>query len=400
MKSRFYVLSAFVLLLYLFANQTQIGWLYVAAALMGGVIGVSWWLNRRMLRGVDVRRTLSEPAAESYWEGDLVDITYEFTRQKPGMTLQLVVDAPNPAADPTSEAARARFFLPQLSPSTKNIDIKQEFCLYKRGLFLFDSPQAVSRAPFGLFSKKGTLPVSNGPARLLVYPELRPLARLSLLDRQPAAQLPRSRVGTGQEVLSVRPFRTGDSLRHIHWRSVARTGRLISKEFADERLPGLTILLDHRPLCAPIHTLSKFTPFETAVKIAASLGEYALRHRYPLYLAIHNGPRGALTAEQFWPVLSRLEIEASHTLNEISVGIQTEAVAVVLSAVDKSAINLLDTLRQRGYTLQVILLDGPTFPDHEETVSPVLAVTFCQRWEIPVTLIAYDDDWSTVLEGA
>ena len=38
--------------------------------------------------------------------------------------------------------------------------------------------------------------------------------------------------------------RPGDPPRHVHWRTTARAGRLIVKEFAEEQQPALTIDTD------------------------------------------------------------------------------------------------------------------------------------------------------------
>ncbi len=45
-------------------------------------------------------------------------------------------------------------------------------------------------------------------------------------------------------VRSVREFQTGDSLRHIHWPTSARLGKLFVREYDAETLPAYNILLD------------------------------------------------------------------------------------------------------------------------------------------------------------
>ena len=62
---------------------------------------------------------------------------------------------------------------------------------------------------------------------------------------------------------------------------------MVSKEFADETQPGVTLALDlFRHPYAPAET--KHTPFEWAVKVAASIGDYANRRGYPLTLATND----------------------------------------------------------------------------------------------------------------
>lgn len=64
---------------------------------------------------------------------------------------------------------------------------------------------------------------------------------------------------------SVREFRSGDSLRHIHWPSTARYGDLLVKEFDQEMIPVFDLLLNLR---APWKTPEQF---ELAVVSTMSL---------------------------------------------------------------------------------------------------------------------------------
>ena len=51
-------------------------------------------------------------------------------------------------------------------------------------------------------------------------------------------------VGSSEEFVSLRDYRHGDPLRHIHWRSWAKTGRPIVKEFEDEFFVRHALVLD------------------------------------------------------------------------------------------------------------------------------------------------------------
>ncbi len=71
-------------------------------------------------------------------------------------------------------------------------------------------------------------------------------------------------VGESEEFVSLRDYRPGDSLRRIHWRSWARTGKPVVKEYLDEFFVRHALVLDtfgrqkHEPV------------FEVAVSAAAS----------------------------------------------------------------------------------------------------------------------------------
>ncbi len=60
---RAYVLLTTSFLLYLFANQTQVGWLYVMSALLIGIVLMAWWMNRRMLPTLQAERRIGGEAA-------------------------------------------------------------------------------------------------------------------------------------------------------------------------------------------------------------------------------------------------------------------------------------------------------------------------------------------------
>ena len=71
-------------------------------------------------------------------------------------------------------------------------------------------------------------------------------------------------VGEMEEFVALREYRRGDSLRRVHWRSTARLGELVVKEFQDEYLVRHALLLD--TFCEA----SRDALFEQAVAIAAS----------------------------------------------------------------------------------------------------------------------------------
>jgi uncharacterized protein (DUF58 family) len=73
-----------------------------------------------------------------------------------------------------------------------------------------------------------------------------------------------SNVGQSDEFVSLREYRHGDPLRRIHWRSWARIGKPIVREFEDEFFSRYALVLD---------TFSDepySEPFEEAVSVASS----------------------------------------------------------------------------------------------------------------------------------
>jgi uncharacterized protein (DUF58 family) len=105
------------------------------------------------------------------------------------------------------------------------------------------------------------------PATLLILPRRYPVPPITLRGarryQHGGIALAQS-VGDSEEFVSLRDYRPGDPLKRIHWRSWARTGRPVVREYQDEFFVRHALVLD------------TFTPaptpaFEEAVSVAASL---------------------------------------------------------------------------------------------------------------------------------
>jgi uncharacterized protein (DUF58 family) len=71
-------------------------------------------------------------------------------------------------------------------------------------------------------------------------------------------------VGRSEEFVALREYRHGDPMRHIHWRSWAKTGKPIVKEFEDEFFVRHALVLD------TFDDEPKSEILEEAVSVAAS----------------------------------------------------------------------------------------------------------------------------------
>jgi uncharacterized protein (DUF58 family) len=346
---------------YFFANQTQVGWLYVMSAALAGVVLASGWMNRGMLKRIEGDRMLGDLDNADLYEGDEVKITFTLHNVGVSGAAQLRLTELCLLAAPDSPQRAMPIFVPSL-PERSSARFEYMVTLDRRGVYQFPPLPLETRAPFGFFASRRALDVPTGT---LVYPEVRPLRRLDLLDRQLAPQVARPSAGIGYEVMGVRPYRPGDSPRHIHWRSVARTGQLISKEFADETQPGLILALDlyRHPYT---ETDSKHTPFEWAVKAVASIGDYALRRGYPLSLVGNDDalpvPPGAVGREALLQYLARVQPIGKRTLAGALAQPTQAFVAVVLPYPDESILSVLAGLRQRGQHVLAVLFDSASFP--------------------------------------
>lgn len=153
--------------------------------------------------------------------------------------------------------------LPDLAPR-QSAEAQLEFRPACRGVLRFSGIAVVRAERFNLVRRVWKVDL---PAKVLVLPRRYPVGPVPLpgtVKYQPGGVAQASSVGESLEFVSLRDYRRGDPLRHIHWRSWARTGRLIVKEFEDEFFVRHALILDTftDPAGGEI--------FEEAVSVAAS----------------------------------------------------------------------------------------------------------------------------------
>ena len=97
--------------------------------------------------------------------------------------------------------------------------------------------------PFGFFAGRRRRPDSEVA---LVLPLFTSFAnRWEAQEVEAATATPRA--GSGNELFGVREYRPGDSLRRIHWRSSARHGELVVREYEPPGVRTLHIVVDPAP---------------------------------------------------------------------------------------------------------------------------------------------------------
>jgi uncharacterized protein (DUF58 family) len=143
-------------------------------------------------------------------------------------------------------------------------EIGLQFTPLRRGLLHLEGLTIARTDPLGLC--RGTLKLAL-PQTVLVLPKryaLPPLAFPGHQKYQQGGVAQASHVGQSEEFAALRDYRRGDPLRHIHWRSWARLGKPIVREFEDEFFVRHALALD-----TFIHS-EHSDLFEEAVSVAAS----------------------------------------------------------------------------------------------------------------------------------
>jgi len=135
------------------------------------------------------------------------------------------------------------------------------------------APAAVRVAtPFGLWQ----IPARIGPAQVLrCYPDFAELADYALFATENRLSrigvLQRRRRGEGLEFHQLRDFREGDAPRQIDWKATSRRGRLIAREYEDERDQHIVFLIDcgRRMMARDGEAMSHFDQVLNAVLLLA-----------------------------------------------------------------------------------------------------------------------------------
>ncbi|MEW4489936.1 DUF58 domain-containing protein [Thalassoglobus sp. JC818] len=154
-----------------------------------------------------------------------------------------------------------------------------------RGVFPQGLPQVDTAFPFGFW--QAFVPIEL-KSELVVWPESVPLdAMPDVVDIQTREdQLTDRRCGDTGEMIGIRPYREGDSLRQVHWLQTARTGKLIVMERQTPATSAVRLLVDID------HSRHRFdsrrNSLEQALSIAASIIESMHRNHAFIELQIHE----------------------------------------------------------------------------------------------------------------
>ncbi|URR34367.1 DUF58 domain-containing protein [Thermosynechococcus sp. HN-54] len=264
------------LFLFAAAINSMAGWLYVITGIIFGLLLVAAILPPRYLRGLVLERAKLDPVHA----GDRLRLTVLLTNatQKPRHNLQVIDPVPRALWSATQREAPQQAI--ERLPPQETITWQYDLIPPRRGIYEWQQLILRTAAPLGLFWCRRAFPV---PQQVVVYPQVLQLQQCPLLDQlgQEISQEWRDRqhhLHVAQEGITraLRPYRWGDPLRLVHWRTSARYGELRVREF-DTFSGGnaVTVALDTRP-----HWSGE--DFEQAVIAAASLYLYSLQQKIPV----------------------------------------------------------------------------------------------------------------------
>jgi len=230
--------------------------LFLLLGAMLGFIAVSSWLSEQVIGAI----TLGRRTPRGVTVGNPVSVHYDVRNGRrwfPALALEI-----------GERRLQERGFVPYLKAGERVV-ARSRHSFDRRGVFQLREVAVSTSFPFGLFRKTRTLDL---PGELVVWPRTdRPVPPEGLGTGGHAASdhLSPGSAGARGEYRGLRGYRPGDDPRDIHWRTSARLGIPVVREYEQTVAETWWICLDTRG--------EGGLPAEAAVETAASLAARAVR---------------------------------------------------------------------------------------------------------------------------
>ncbi len=171
----------------------------------------------------------------------------------------------------------------------------------KRGVIAVGPARSVRGDPLGLFHREAR---SGKAYELIVHPHtiaLEPFGSGLLRDLEGLTTKDLSVSDLAFHAL--RDYAPGDDRRHVHWRSSAKAGRLLVRQFQDTRRSTLCVVVDGDPL-----GYGDPQEFETALEVAGSLAVRACRDELSSTLVAADQAAAGSVAHMLLDALARARL--------------------------------------------------------------------------------------------
>lgn len=280
-----WVLLGLTLFFLLAAANTLAGWLYVLSGLGLAVLAIATLLPPRMLQGITLERQTLYPvnAGNTLRLG----LTFRNTTKSEKSLLQVqdqipselgtvvdIVGAQSRSDSESNSTLATIATIPASGTQTWSYGIETRH----RGIYHWESVRLRTAAPLGLFwCQRQRL----AKAKAIVYPIVLKLTQCPLIDQagqDQSQQTQHPRPDHEGMTRSLRPYRWGDPMRLVHWRSSARHNEL--------RVRELEVFTGGQGMIIGLDSAADWHPddFEQAVIAAASLYIYAAQHKASIQL--------------------------------------------------------------------------------------------------------------------
>ncbi len=379
------VLAAFILVV-LLAPDTENNLTYQALPLLMGLLVAAFCLSRLFKAPFSAHRVLPRFGTAGCPLSYKVLVTNLSRRVQGGLSLLENLPDPRPSfqewlAVQHAEQKALRSFrvgagrslnifkaalakdapVPTLAPG-QEVEVRVELTPLRRGVLRLSAVTLARPDPLGIYRALTTVPL---PQTVLILPKRYLLPAVALpgtAKYQKGGVALAAHVGQSEDYVALRDYRHGDPLRHIHWRSWARVGRPVVKEFEDEFFVRHALVLD--TFTDEAHS----EVFEEAVSVTASFA-CTLPTQESLLDLLFVGPqsycftagRGVAHVEQMLEILASVRACSDHPFRALEHLVLGHAAAVsgcicVFVAWDEARREFIRKLSALGVPLLILVI--------------------------------------------
>jgi uncharacterized protein (DUF58 family) len=213
------------------AVQTQSVWMQVVGSALLGLLGISALSVVRRRHNVTVR--MQAPTEVFVGVPFDIQVVVGNTGQRPTPPLRIKYDV---NIEPSPVAPAVVYVDPVAAGETAVLSVTR--VPLRRGAARSSRLVVDLIGSFGFFTSSYL--VAGTPALFAAPLMSRPIDVRRVLSTEAGGSGP---MGAGLDVRGVREWRPGDAVRHVHWRSTARTGRLSVLEYGEPTVDTFGVLI-------------------------------------------------------------------------------------------------------------------------------------------------------------
>ncbi|NJO75132.1 MAG: DUF58 domain-containing protein [Leptolyngbyaceae cyanobacterium RM1_406_9] len=279
-----WLLAGLSLFFFAAATNTMAGWLYVISGVIFALLAIATILPRRSLRQIRVVRQPIQPVSSG--EPLTIELELHNPTPRPKTLIEVQDLLPHVLSKPVKQAL-------ELIPAEGVQRWVYQQPTQRRGVYRWHTVNLRTAAPLGLFWSRQS---RTAKAIAIVYPTVLPLSRCPLVDEMGKdvnnqVQNNYRPLGATEGVTrTLRPYRWGDPIRLVHWRTSARYGEL--------RVRELEVFTGGQEVVIGLDSAIAWNleDFEQAVIAAASLYFYAVQRQ--LQVSLWTAQTGLLRGGQ------------------------------------------------------------------------------------------------------
>ncbi|NJL36127.1 MAG: DUF58 domain-containing protein [Leptolyngbyaceae cyanobacterium SM1_4_3] len=279
-----WLLAGLSLFFFAAATNTMAGWLYVISGVIFALLAIATILPRRSLRQIRVVRQPIQPVSSG--EPLTIELELHNPTLRPKTLIEVQDLLPYVLSKPIKQAL-------ELIPAEGVQRWVYQQPTQRRGVYRWHTVNLRTAAPLGLFWSRQS---RTARAIAIVYPTVLPLSRCPLVDEMGKdvnnqVQNNYRALGATEGVTrTLRPYRWGDPIRLVHWRTSARYGEL--------RVRELEVFTGGQEVVIGLDSAIAWNleDFEQAVIAAASLYFYAVQRQ--LQVSLWTAQTGLLRGGQ------------------------------------------------------------------------------------------------------